>query len=279
VDSRLQTNPERAKMTERRATFLATARRLCSRIRIMDEVSGDFAAERTFIEILVQGLVGGAGYVLGGAAGAVAAGMAQPAVSAALDRVQVFRARRMGVVLQVGASAARTSSDELVTSLVHDAKRLEILGQVVEAAARTTLEGKILGLARVLANTSLATDDATVDSEAFILRALADIEAPELHVLRHMADVGSTSADALRGALQTHDAIIGTALGTLGRHGAAVSIEMDWEAERLRLERQSNMLGGAYTGGARRHAPTWKITDFGYVLLRRFDELPKPSSI
>ena len=116
------------------------------------------------------------------------AGGAAPVVISTLVRVtrEVIRRRqnRVGKVLNAAAEAVG-GLDIFEERLYSHDERVELLGQVLEAAARTTtLEDKVRALSHVLVYG--LKDDADM-GEAFILTAaLADIEAPHLEVLRYI---------------------------------------------------------------------------------------------
>lgn len=117
----------------------------------------------------------------------VAGGVA-PVVISALVRVtrEVIRRRqnRAGRLLLTAAEAVG-GLDIFEERLYSHDERVELLGRVLEAAARTTtLEAKIRALSRVLVD-GLA-DDADM-GEAFILAAaLTDVEAPHIKVLEYI---------------------------------------------------------------------------------------------
>jgi hypothetical protein len=58
-----------------------------------------------------------------------------------------------------------------------------LTGFALNAAARTTLEGKLRTLGRSLASGLLAEDNATIGTEQMIIAAIADIEGPQLAML------------------------------------------------------------------------------------------------
>ena len=58
-----------------------------------------------------------------------------------------------------------------------------LTGFALNAAARTTLKGKLRTLGRSLASGLLAEDDATINTEQMIIAAITDIEGPQLAML------------------------------------------------------------------------------------------------
>lgn len=170
-----------------------------------------------------------------GVATTVAGGVA-PVVMSALVRGthEVIRRRqnRAGKLLNAAAEAVG-GLDILEERLYSHDERVELLGRVLEAAARTaTLEDKVRALSRVLVDG--LEDDADM-GEAFILAAaLADIEAPHVEVLKFInaqpipplefrphqdLEPQGWEADYLARALPEVAEIIDGLVAVLARHG------------------------------------------------------------
>jgi len=73
--------------------------------------------------------------------------------------------------------------DELRERIDASERTQLLTGFALNAAARTTLEGKLRTLGRSLASGLLAEDNATIDTEQMIIAAIADIEGPQLAML------------------------------------------------------------------------------------------------
>lgn len=73
--------------------------------------------------------------------------------------------------------------DELREKIGASEKTQLLTGFALNAAARTTLKGKLRTLGRSLASGLLAEDDATINTEQMIIAAIADIEGPQLAML------------------------------------------------------------------------------------------------
>ena len=136
---------------------------------IRDLVSG---ASGVLVELLTAGAPGtGAGTTL--------------AVSTALrlgDAAMARRHRRMGGALVAAAEALDVGLDILEERAPDYDARLELLAQVLEAAAKTPLDAKVRALGRVLALGY--QDDLEVIARAAVLAAaLADLEAPHVQLL------------------------------------------------------------------------------------------------
>ncbi|MGD0243576.1 MAG: hypothetical protein ABSB59_25115 [Streptosporangiaceae bacterium] len=130
--------------------------------------------------VVVGGLVGGPP----GAAGGLVTGAAlgpelEPLVAWAGKKISSAVRRRQAQVL-----AETSIPDDELREKIGASERAQLLtGFALNAAARTTLEGKLRTLGRSLASGLLAEDDATIDSEQMIIAAIADIEAPQLALL------------------------------------------------------------------------------------------------
>ncbi|SDG82389.1 hypothetical protein [Pseudonocardia oroxyli] len=121
--------------------------------------------------------------------GAVAvAGATAPAMKLSARLVKRARSRRKGRrawALERAAEILDTGIDIFDERTAEDAVRLELLARVLEAAERTPLDQKVIALARVLAD---GFRDGGSGHEALVLAAaLADLEAPHVIVLRHLA--------------------------------------------------------------------------------------------
>jgi AcrR family transcriptional regulator len=187
-----------------------------------------------------------AGMLLAGPPGAlVGAGagvMVQRVVNAAMAR----RFQRAVTAVEVAADEAGLSVEALYERLREKERLHELAAAVIAAAAETMLQAKIRALGQALARGTLATDDAEIDREQFLVDTLADLKAPHLQVLHQVSgrydDYGDPttpdgtpqahgwSPDALRKAIPSlapvlgpvlailsgHDLIRNTAVGTLG---------------------------------------------------------------
>jgi len=130
--------------------------------------------------LVVGGLIGGppgaaAGLVIGAALGPEL----EPLVAWAGKKLSAGVRRRQAQVLAETGIPAEELREKIGAS-----ERTQLLtGFALNAAARTTLEGKLRTLGRSLASGLLAEDNATIDVEQLILAAIADIEGPQLAML------------------------------------------------------------------------------------------------
>jgi hypothetical protein len=89
--------------------------------------------------------------------------------------------------LAVAASAASMTPGELLERILHDERLLDLAAAVVAAASETMVEAKIQALGRALATGALATDDAMINEQRFMVDILADLEAPHVRVLHQLS--------------------------------------------------------------------------------------------
>lgn len=197
-----------------------------------------------------------AGMVIAGPPGALVAGTAAAAVQHITKEAMARRFQRATEAVEVAAAEAGLTAEELLDRIRSDGHLLELAASVIAAAAETTLQAKIQTLGKALARGTLATDDAEIDQERYMVGTFAVLEAPHVRVLhqanqryesyrtertsdgRHQA-YGWT-LEALRkhlpgmvpvlgpvlATLSSHDLIVNTATGTLGH----VLGENDWWA-------------------------------------------------
>jgi hypothetical protein len=130
-----------------------------------------------------------AGLWLGPEASLLAGPLAAEAMEAALERTRTLRQRNASLMLEEAARIAATSdvsAVDLLEGLTSDPARMQLFAAALDAAARAIADAKLRMLGQALANGSLAQDDAQLNLELLIVRALADIEAPHLRVLDRM---------------------------------------------------------------------------------------------
>jgi hypothetical protein len=134
------------------------------------------------------GAVGGAlvGVAVAGPAGALA-GAASGAVLDHVVKEALGRRRARGTrALDIAAAEAHLTPEQLLQRILADERLLELAATVVAAAAETTLNAKIRALGQALARGTLATDEAEIDAERFMVATLAALEALHIRVLNQM---------------------------------------------------------------------------------------------
>jgi hypothetical protein len=94
------------------------------------------------------------------------------------------RWQRAAGTLQHAAKFAELNLDQLTMAILAAPARTELAMTALEAAAHTRLQAKIRTLGRAIATGALAEDQALVDEQQFLVRALARLEAPHLKVLQ-----------------------------------------------------------------------------------------------
>lgn len=102
-----------------------------------------------------------------------------------LSRARERREDRAARALEQAAEILDVGIEILEERATRHDDRLELVARVLEAAARTPLEGKITALAQVLAEG--LRDGGSVDEAFVIAAALADIEAMHVFVLHYLA--------------------------------------------------------------------------------------------
>jgi hypothetical protein len=146
---------------------------------------------RRLLELLPagSGSVGGAlvGLALGGPEGALAGAAVEPVLEQVVSETLARRRQRGQRALAIAASAAGMTPEELLERILHDERLLDLGAAVVAAASKTMVEAKIRALGRALATGALATDDAVVDEQRFLVDTLADLEAVHFRVLTHVS--------------------------------------------------------------------------------------------
>jgi hypothetical protein len=147
-----------------------------------------------------------ASMMVAGPGGALIAGSAAAVVQHVVREEMNRRFQRAANVVQIAATEAQMTPEELFERVRADDRLLELAASVIAAAAETALQAKIRALGQALARGTLATDDATIDQERFMVGTLAALEAPHVRVLtqikRHYRGYGQrTTSD---GTHQAH---------------------------------------------------------------------------
>lgn len=235
----------------------------------------------------------------GTSAGAVAAAAA-PLITKAfssLGQRHIAQAQRGGEsVLEEAVEASGMSADQLAAAAADSPERLLLAGTALEAGTRTVNADKWRALGRSLANG--LTDDALVDPELLIVAALADIEAPHIKVLRHVAEEWPPvwtlagpqsftreaaqpgepvwSAKDLGAALPELGIVLEPVIATLIRHGLLTEVDQvakaleDVERKRLDRQRRAERTGGRVSSFPDRVEPIqarWRASSFGSHVL------------
>lgn len=184
-------------------------------------------------------------------------------------------------------------------------QRLMLAGAAIEAGTRTVNPEKIRALGRALA--AGVTDDALVDPELLAVAALADMEAPHVKVLRHIAEEfphRTVTRDELKelvaqrrqpewsrrdltSALPEVALVIEPVVGTLIRHGlveevdqvsgAIAALEKQQEERDQREATYGGRMSGRRTFAVRPSLHTrWQATTFGRHVLGLLREAGEP---
>lgn len=129
--------------------------------------------------------VGGAlvGVALGGVPGAVVGAAAGEVAAYVAHEALARRRQRAAAAVEVAAAKTGLTPEDLLARIRADDRLLELAAAVIAAAAETALQAKIRALGQALARGTLATDDATIDQERFMVATLAALEAPHVRLL------------------------------------------------------------------------------------------------
>ncbi len=103
------------------------------------------------------------------------------------------RRRRAGRALRHASEFSGLSMDELTAAIMASPARADLTMLTIDAAVQTRLDEKIQALGRAIAAGAIATDEAVIDAEQFIVKALAQIETPHIRVLQIVARPRSTN--------------------------------------------------------------------------------------
>lgn len=93
---------------------------------------------------------------------------------------------RQARLLQQAADATEQTEEQLLDAFAGDDADSDLLAHALRAAATSTTEDQIRGLARVLANASSDGDDAFVDDGLEVVRVLGELDAPRIRALHAM---------------------------------------------------------------------------------------------
>lgn len=211
---------------------------------------------------LIGTVVGGPG---GGIVGAGAGVLLEPLMARMWNELAGDSRGAVASVLATAAEHGGVTVDQLAASIGRDEHTRLLGGLALAAGSRTRNRTKIGALGSALASGVLSEDDARLDEEQLVVRALDDMEAPHIRVLdiiaRHVpagrearpyvsggTDEGAPTRSWTR--YQLNEVLPGLAsgmhglLGTLQRHGLAVedyNIARAFERYRQSLSREDEL--------------------------------------
>jgi hypothetical protein len=159
---------------------------------------------------------------------------------------------------------------ELLQQILRDEHLLDLAAAVVAAASQTMVEAKIRTLGRVLATGALASDDAVVDEQRFLVDILNDLEAPHLRVL-HQLSIEHEGYGSPQNAEGTRRAY-GWSTGGLSEQPPGMALVLRPVLRVLasrELVRDTAVGSIEYVPG---EAERWVVTDFGARCLSMLQE-------
>lgn len=214
-----------------------------------------------------QSIAALAGYAIDGPAGAVVgAASADPMVSLVGAAWNELRGRRERNVVRLVDRASKNSGREPVAFLEHalnDPRSSRLLDEALRAAAAAEDIRKIAALARALANG--VDDEARVDEETIVVRALIDLDPIHARTLATIQDAEPISPSALRIKLYDN-APPGTPdltrpiLAVLERHGLVVGTD----------SRLGQLMAGG--GGDSEQTVEYRCSRFGATCIQRLKD-------
>lgn len=243
------------------------------------------------------------GAVMGGPLGAIVGAAAGPLLEPFAEKVwEEIRSdgrRRAAEVLASASEAADLPIEELTERIGASERTRLHAGIALSAATRTAWPHKVRTLGRVLASGLLATDETVIDTEEFILAAVADMEASHLTLLELLVcreprygpegpyDVEfarrpySTewyagdrrwTAEQIRHARPRLQPVLTSLIGTLTRHGLIAQNDNLPDA----LKKFEEAMGFSMSSGASTRIPepppSWSPTLLGEQVLGKFRE-------
>ena len=128
-----------------------------------------------------------AGYLLGGADGALSGAVATPYLTVMLGRArdEVFadRQRRADAMLEAAAEAADMTADELADAATKSEETRFLADAALRAATETMWPPGVRALGRALAAGLIAGDDTIIDIPKMVLPVMAEMGSPHVQVL------------------------------------------------------------------------------------------------
>jgi hypothetical protein len=200
--------------------------------------------------------------------GAAAAG-AVPVLTAMHDRWLAGQRRKYERTVGTAVEESGLAPEELASRLTSTVPRAALLGEVMDAAARTALEEKLDVLGRLLARGALA-DETSLDEELMWVRIMAQLEAPHLRALTALdaarpddSDRASWMYDRTRAAFEA----VGATDPVLRSH-----VLSELETSKLAQWRYGDSYPASYglSSGGSAGDRFWNITKLGTACLDRF---------
>ena len=268
----------------------------------MDE-DQDEDRRRRYTRAAAAGAGAAVGAIIGGPGGAIAGAalgaFIEPFAEKVFAELSSDGRRRASEVLAFASEAAELQIEDL-SELIATTERTRLqAGIALSAATRTAWPHKIRTLGPVLASGLLATDEAMIDTDEFILAAVADIEAPHLSLLELLVcyepgypagpaaevfkpitgitgwQIGrrSWTAEQIIIARPRLQPILTSLIGTMLRHGLAVQNDNVPKA----LEKYTNAMSLAISSGGSPTitppSPSWSPTPLGEQVLGKYREI------
>lgn len=225
--------------------------------------------ERAAIGGEIAAALAAAGLALHDPGAGVAAAGAAPALSAMYGRWLASQRRKYERTVGTAVAESGLTPDDLASRLTSTVPHATLLGEVMDAAARTALEEKLDVLGRLLACGALA-DGVGVDEELMWVRIMAKLEAPHLRALSALDAAQPTDTDRADWMYERTRAAfnaVGSSDPVLRSH-----VLSELEGSKLAQWRYGDSHPASYglSSGGSAGDRFWSITKLGVTCLDRF---------
>lgn len=140
-------------------------------------------------------------------AGVLVAGVV-PLVDEAARKWLKYQALQMATTLGIAHHRSGLSVDEFISEAGRRPETQVLLGEVLEAAARSTMEEKIRALGEGYAEALMSEESAVVEEERLWISMLGEIQRPHVLALKALAvdgpDMSSSEPETILGERQGH---------------------------------------------------------------------------
>ncbi|MYW29721.1 hypothetical protein [Streptomyces sp. SID2119] len=202
---------------------------------------------------------------------AVAKDFADPMVERMLSRIGALRQQRAQAAISEAASEAGVSVSRLTSTIEESPELLTLMAQVVQAAAETPLEEKIVALGRSLGRG--VRDQAAVDAEFVKVRGVTAIETFEVKLMEIIGsgDPRRVTEETAEG--ERRDNLSGWKREDIVAHHSEFATVLDALISRLTAQGMVRDLSYQTFGGG---GERWALTPFGEECLSLLTAVPAP---
>ena len=196
-------------------------------------------AREVAVETAAALLSTGAGAMISGPGGGYVGAALSPALASglnkAIDGVASMRRRRGGEAFAEAAFLSELGEEGLANAIAQDERLADLAGRVLLIVQDSAMQEKRLALARVLARTAVAQDEAVLDRNLLVTEALRAIDSWHVRLLSALEKAPGLPDRPVDGQryglsvaeLQTADPGLGDAVSMLVRQLVAVGLVED----------------------------------------------------